>query len=264
LCDVPKKCRTPDRTETSPTTVVRVVLIAISVFASIALQATSGIAAQDSDFTEGVFGRELPVDAPAQYRQDYLLAPSSISPNQKLALIYPKEGDEFPTDPESRTADNYVVALDPFRILGSLPVAYFENINHKGLSVNWAKDSSAAVIVNQGKWSPRCVIAFEIKDGHIVHQRELSQAVSDFLQADYNKCQPEDFMEIALNGSWKLNDKNQVIAKCVSDSNGKGIPGTKSWRARFEGIWSVAEEKWLHKRITPVFCRNYRDSDLPK
>jgi len=96
----------------------------------------------------GIFGRELPADAPAKYREDYLLAPSSISPNKKLALIYRKEGNEFPTRPESRTADNYLITLDPFRILGSLPVAYFENINHKGLSVNWAKDSSGAVIAS--------------------------------------------------------------------------------------------------------------------
>jgi hypothetical protein len=54
------------------------------------------------------------------------------------------------------------------------------------------------VIVSQGKWSPRCVIAFEVKEGQIVHQRELSQAVSDFLQLDYDKCGPDDFMEIAL------------------------------------------------------------------
>ena len=243
---------------------MRVVLVVISVLAWISLQPKSGIGAQDSDFTAGVFGRELPADAPTEYREDYLLAPSSNSPNKKLALIYPKEGDEFPTRPESGTADNYLVALDPFRIVGPLPVGYFEEINYKGLSVNWAKDSSAAVIVSQGKWSPRCVIAFEVKEGQIVHQRELSQTVSDFLQVDYDKCAPDDFMEIALSGSWKLNAKNQVIVKCVSNSNGKGIPGKKSWRARFEGIWSVADEKWLQKRVTPVFCRNYRDSDLPK
>jgi hypothetical protein len=243
---------------------MRVVPVVISILARISLQPKSGIGAQDTDFTAEVFGRELPADAPAEYRQDYLLAPSSISPNKKLALIYPKEGNEFPTQPESGTADNYLVALDPFRIMGPLPVAYFENINYKGLSVNWAKDSSAAVIVSQGKWSPRCVIAFEVRERQIVHQRELSQAVSDFLQADYNRCGPEDFMEIALSGTWKLNAKNQVIVKCISDSNGKGIPGKKSWRARFEGLWSVAEEKWLQKKVTPVFCRNYRASDLPK
>ena len=146
---------------------MRVVLVVISVLTSISLQLKDGIGAQDGDFTAGIFGRELPADAPAEYREDYLLAPSSISPDKKLALIYPKEGDEFPTQPESGTADNYLVTLDPFRILGALPVAYFENINHKGLSVNWAKDSSAAVIVSQGKWSPRCVIAFELKEGQI-------------------------------------------------------------------------------------------------
>src|SRR5213080_1982648 len=121
---------------------MRVVLVAIFVLTSISLQPKPGIGAQDSDPNAGIFGRELPADAPTKYREDYLLAPSSISPNQKLALIYPREGDEFPTRPESGTADNYLVALDPFRILGPLPVRYFEGINHKGLSVNWAKDSS--------------------------------------------------------------------------------------------------------------------------
>jgi len=33
--------------------------------------------------------------------------------------------------------------------------------------------------------------------------------VSDFLQVDYEKCAPEDFMEITLSGNWKLNAKNR-------------------------------------------------------
>jgi hypothetical protein len=179
---------------------MRVAVVVISTLALISLQPKHGIGAQDSDFTAE--GRELPADTPAKYREDDLMAPS-ISPNKELVLIYPKEGDEFQTQSESATADNYLVALDPFRILGPLPVGYFGNINYELLSVNWAKDSSAAVIVSQGKWSPRCVIAFEVKEGQIVHQRELSQAVSDFLQLDYGKCGPEDLMEIALSGSWK-------------------------------------------------------------
>ena len=138
---------------------MRVALVVISLLTSFSLQPKDGVGALDSDLTEGIFGRELPSDAPAEYREDYLMAPSSISPNKKFALIYPKEGDEFPTSPESGTADNYLVTLDPFQIVRPLPVGYFEEINHKGLSVNWAKDSSAAVIVSQGKWSPRCVIA---------------------------------------------------------------------------------------------------------
>src|SRR5262245_55441576 len=98
---------------------MRAVLVVISVLASTSLQPKIAIGAQDSehsDFTGE--GRELPADAPAEHRNDYLLAPSSISPNKKLALIYPKEGDEFPTSPDSGTADNYLVTLDPFRILG--------------------------------------------------------------------------------------------------------------------------------------------------
>ena len=69
---------------------MRVVLVVLSALASISLQLKSAIGAEDSDF----IGRELPADAPAEYREDYLMAPS-LSPNKKLALIYPKEGDEF-------------------------------------------------------------------------------------------------------------------------------------------------------------------------
>src|SRR4030095_2975006 len=130
---------------------MRVALVVISTLALISLQPKHGVGAQDSEESD-LIGRELPADAPAEYREDYLLARSSISSNKKLAFIYPKEGDEFGTQDEAGTADNYLDALDPFRIVGPLPVGYFGEINHKGLSVNWAKDSSAAVIVSQGKW----------------------------------------------------------------------------------------------------------------
>jgi hypothetical protein len=142
-----------------------------------------------------VEGRELPADAPDRYREDYLIAPS-ISPNKKLALIYPKEGDEFGTQDEPETGDNYLVALNPFRILGPLPVGYFENINYKLLSVNWAKDSSAAVIVNGGRWSPRCVIAFEVNRG------------KSCTSASFRKPYPISFRWTTTNArrriSWKL------------------------------------------------------------
>src|SRR5207247_9863387 len=80
LCALAKQCRTWDRTKTRPTTIMRVVLVVISVLASMLLQPKSAVGAQDSNFTVGVFGRELPADAPANYRKDYILTPSSISP----------------------------------------------------------------------------------------------------------------------------------------------------------------------------------------
>src|SRR5215472_14176421 len=108
LSAVAKYCKRRDRIKTWPTTIMRAALVVISVLTSISLQPKDAIGAQDSEFTAGTFGRELPAGAPTKYREDYLLASSSISPNKKLALIYPKEGDEFPTQPESGTADNYL------------------------------------------------------------------------------------------------------------------------------------------------------------
>src|SRR5437588_1668262 len=78
-----------------PTPIMRVVLVVISVLTSISLQLKDGIGAQDGDFTAGIFGRELPPDAPTKYREDYLLAPSSISPDKKLALSIRKKAINF-------------------------------------------------------------------------------------------------------------------------------------------------------------------------
>jgi hypothetical protein len=55
---------------------IRVVLAAICALVSILVQPKTGIGAQDTDFTADVFGRELPADAPAKYREDYLMAGS--------------------------------------------------------------------------------------------------------------------------------------------------------------------------------------------
>jgi hypothetical protein len=55
-------------TETSPTPIMRVVIVVLFVLASIWVQPKGGVAAQDGGSTVGVFGRELPGDASAGRR----------------------------------------------------------------------------------------------------------------------------------------------------------------------------------------------------
>jgi hypothetical protein len=52
---------------------------------------------------------------PEAYAKNYLVAASTLSPDKKLAVIYPK------LDPEEFTeGKDYIVSLQPFAILGSL------------------------------------------------------------------------------------------------------------------------------------------------
>src|SRR5882724_12462589 len=91
-------------------------------------------------------GEDSPAGLPEQYAKDYLTAASTISPDKKFAVIYPtldaEEAAEDANHPE-RIKD-YVVALQPFTVLGELQTKYpyFQNQNHGGISAEWSDDSS--------------------------------------------------------------------------------------------------------------------------
>jgi hypothetical protein len=93
---------------------------------------------------------------PEKYAKDYLIASSTISPDKKIALIYPKlqaeEAAEEANHPE-RIKD-YLVTLQPFHVLEALPTKfpYFEHEGHGSLEAEWADDSSVALITLDGKW----------------------------------------------------------------------------------------------------------------
>src|SRR5262249_18301595 len=78
---------------------------------------------------------------PAQYAKDYLVARSTVSPDKKFAVIYPtleaEEAADNANHPE-RIKD-YIVALEPFAILGELQTKYpyFQNENHGGVKAGW-------------------------------------------------------------------------------------------------------------------------------
>jgi len=101
-------------------------------------------------------GEDSSVELPEQYAKDYLIARSTVSPDKKLAVIYPtleaEEAAEKANHPEG--IKNYVVALQPFTVLGELQTKYpyFQNQSNGGLSGEWSDDSSVALITLDGKW----------------------------------------------------------------------------------------------------------------
>ena len=110
-------------------------------------------------------GEDSSAGLPEQYAKDYLIAASTISPDKKFAVIYPTleadEAAENANHPES--IKNYVVALQPFTVLGELPTKYpyFQNESHVGLSAEWSDDSSVALVTLDGKWGPHDVFLLE-------------------------------------------------------------------------------------------------------
>jgi hypothetical protein len=86
-----------------------------------------------------------------KYAEDYLIASGTISPDKKFAVIYPtRDSEEFPA------GANFVVSLKPFAVLGKLDTKwpYFKNESHGGLSADWSKDGSMALVTLDSKWGP--------------------------------------------------------------------------------------------------------------
>src|ERR1041385_1245791 len=88
-------------------------------------------------------GEDSSVGLPEKYSQNYLIAANTISPDKKLAVIYPTDD---PADFPDRA--DFIVSLQPFAVLGKLETKrpYFRHESHGGLSADWSDDSSVALI----------------------------------------------------------------------------------------------------------------------
>jgi hypothetical protein len=134
---------------------------------------------------------------PDPYAKDYLIANSTISPDKKLAVIYPtlaaEEAAEDANHPE-RIKD-HIVALQPFAVLSELQTKYpyFQNQNHGGISAEWSDDSSVALITLDGKWGPHDVFLLEFRDRKLARTTNVLAKAHDLLLPDYSKSKADPY-----------------------------------------------------------------------
>jgi hypothetical protein len=198
---------------------------------------------------------------PREYASKFLIASTTISPDQKMAVIYPKEDDEKGKD--------YLVALKPFKILTALETAwpYFAHQSHGGISAEWSKDSSVALVTLDSKWGPGDVLLYEFRGGKLMRSTNLLARIRALLKPDYEKVKPEpyndsvDFIfdddmigggsgdpvkECVLNGQ-------EVRIKAAATTDPKHIGGLKAWDAKFEGVWDIPQARFTSERVTRKF-----------
>src|SRR5438270_6587439 len=96
-------------------------------------------------------GEDSAAGLPPNYAKNYLVAKSTMSPDKKFAVIYPTL--DFS---ESKEAKDMLVGLEPFTVLTALPTAdlYFQNRSNGGISAQWSKDGTVALITLDSKWGP--------------------------------------------------------------------------------------------------------------
>ncbi len=182
---------------------------------------------------------------PEKYAKNYLVAARTVSPNKKFAVIYP-------TDDYYQSADNakdYLVALQPFSILGALQAEepYFQHQSHGGISAEWSDDSSVALITLDGKWGPRDVFLVEFHNGKSSRMTNLLRKARDLLPPNGRKAifiEDED-TTFQLDGTSRVD----IDASVQSSPNDLGL-SPDAWNGHVEATWDVKQAKFISKEVS--------------
>jgi len=179
---------------------------------------------------------------PDKYAKNYLIARSTISPNKKVAVIYP-------TDDYYQSSDNakdYLVALQPFGILGVLQAEepYFQHQSHGGISAEWSDDSSVALITLDGKWGPREVFLVEFRSGKPSRMTNILRKARDLLPPNERKAFFED-PTFQLDGTSRIT----IDANVNSNPNDLGL-SSDNWCGHVEATWDIKQAKFTSKKVS--------------
>src|SRR5687767_12351889 len=103
------------------------------------------IAAEDDAETDSSAG------LPQEYAGKYLLATSTLSPDKKIGVMYPKA--ELCQEGSEKDCKDFLVQLEPFKILATLETKspHFQNRNHGGIHADWTSDKSAMLVTLESK-----------------------------------------------------------------------------------------------------------------
>ena len=201
---------------------------------------------------------------PEKYAKDYLIASSTISPDKKIALIYPKlqaeEAAEEANHPE-RIKD-YLVTLQPFHVLQGLPTKfpYFEHEGHGSLEAEWADDSSVALITLDGKWGPRDVFLVELRDGKPSRITNIARKAHDLLLPNYRKSKATRYNDLfdfifVEDATFKLDGTSRVLIDASAETSPNMMTddlrsSDRAWNGHVEAVWDIPQAKFTSTKAS--------------
>jgi hypothetical protein len=196
---------------------------------------------------------------PEAYAKNYLVAASTLSPDKRLAVIYPKrDPEEFPK------GKDYIVSLEPFAVVGSLDTKwpYFYHQNHAAISATWSDDSSIALVTIDSKWGPGEIFLLEFADGKLKRATNLLANIHALLLPDYRKVKPQrynDYFDFIFEDDsesipvCQLDGTKLVQIEATATTDPKHMAGTRAWDARVRATWDIAQAKFTSQKVTRLF-----------
>jgi len=153
-----------------------------------------------------------------------------------------------------------LVALKPFSVLAKLPAEdlYFQHRSHGGISAEWAKDASVALITLDSKWGPGDVFVVELSDGKVKRITNLEQKLRRLISPRYKsaKKKPESYndtydfiFENEDNAPYTLEGNKMVKVDVTATNDPKGI-SDRPWSVQVKAAWDIAAAKFTSQKIT--------------
>jgi hypothetical protein len=203
------------------------------------------------------YQKDSPEGLPPEYAKNYLVLKSSMSPDEKFAVIYPTQ--EFA---KSKDARNLFVALKPFNVLATLPAAepYFDNKSSGAPGADWSSDGSKALITYDGEgdraWD---VFLVELADDKVKRVTNLLDKVRDLLRPKFRAAKPkpkaynaahEFAFEVEEGGPCQFteNERVRIYVKATNDPKGRL---KQPWRVLVDAEWDIAQAKFTSQKVTP-------------
>ena len=208
---------------------------------------------------------EAPKSTLPQYEDDHI--PESYkdylvfrkSPNKRYGLISLKQS-LLNVDRENHV---FLVALEPFRMLTAIPLVGSDlERGHSWHDEFWAKDSSAVLLIEGAKWGPASVFVVPIHGRKAGRPVELTSKIRKMVLSDFKRSKAaryNDYFDFVFDGgyfadppwqpveiddNWSFNDQGQVVVACVCTTDPKRL-AQHSWSVRFDGVWDVAQGKFI-------------------
>jgi hypothetical protein len=201
------------------------------------------------------YQKDSPAGLPPEYAKNYMVMKSSVSRDEKFALIYPTR--EFS---ESKEAKNFLVALNPFRVLATLPAdePYFDGKSNSSLGAEWSSDGSMALITLDAKWGPSDVWLVELADDKVKRMTNLLEKTRELLRPKFRAAKPKPYNDVyefifleEEGGACQFEEGRLVRVYTKVTNDPKGLT-KRPWRVLVDAKWDIAQAKFVSQKIRPA------------
>ena len=186
----------------------------------------------------------LPLAGAAEkdWPEGYEIAEHSESPDGRYGVLLPtrEKGETF----DDTEVPNTLVNLKTHQRLGVIRAAhYFHGLNHSGLNVAWAPDSSWCAVIWEGRFGFDTITLIEPK-GTTCTQTEIGRHIQKALDGAIAAQAHEKNASGYGSAYFRPGPGRTVIVRATALTNPKSFENVPTYHARFHGTFDRAAGKW--------------------